>query len=80
MSVRAKFRVTSILDYGVQKEISMQPVYEGSLGPNEENKRFSQATPNGSFKMTVDNPYASAQFAPGQEWYLDFSLVQPASA
>lgn len=75
MSVRAKFRVNSVLDFGPSKEISMSPVYEGMLGDNEENKRFSKATPNGSFKMTVDNPYAYDQFAPGQEWYLDFTRV-----
>ena len=72
MSVRAKFRVLSVLDFGPSKEISMAPVYEGPLGDNEENKRFCKASPSGSFKMTVDNPYASEQFAPGQEWYLTF--------
>lgn len=53
----------------------MSPVYEGSLGENEENKRFTKATPTGSLKLMIDNPYASEQFAPGQEWYLDFKLV-----
>jgi hypothetical protein len=74
MSVRAKFRVHSVLDFGQSKEITMGPVYEGELGANEENKRFSRATPNGSFKMTVDNPYAADQFKPGQEWYFDLTL------
>lgn len=75
MSVRAKFRVHSVLDFGQSKEVSMGPVYEGSLGDNEENKRFTKATPNGTLKMTVDNPYAADQFAPGQEWFLDFTLA-----
>ncbi|HKY20014.1 MAG TPA: hypothetical protein VJM31_02245 [Vicinamibacterales bacterium] len=76
MAVRAKFRVHSILDFGISKEITMGAVYEGSLGENEENKRFTKATPNGQLKMTVDNPYASEQFAPGQEWYLNFELAE----
>ncbi len=78
-TVRAKFRVESVLLFGRSKEITMRPVYEGTLGPNDENRRFSQATPNGSFKMTVDNPYAADQFAPDQEWYFDLTLVKPAA-
>jgi hypothetical protein len=78
MSVRAKFRVHSILDFGPSKEITLGAVYEGSLGDNEENKRFTKASPNGQLKMMIDNPYAADQFAPGQEWYLDFTLATPA--
>lgn len=73
MSVRAKFRVHSVLDFGQSKEVTMSAVYEGPLGENEENKRFTKASPSGSLKMTIDNPYAYEQFAPGQEWYLDFT-------
>lgn len=78
--IRAKFRVTSVESFGgTSKKINMSPVYEGQLGPNEENRRFSQATPNGSFTMTVDNPYASAQFEPGQEWYFNLEKASPAA-
>ncbi len=80
MSVRAKFRVVSVESFGRSKVINMAPVYEGALGPNEENKRFSQATPNGSFKMTVDNPYAADQFEPEQEWYFDLTKVDKPTA
>lgn len=79
--VRAKFRVNSIEDFGgTSKCINMSAVYEGSLGPDEENKRFTKATPNGSLKMTVDNPYASEQFAPGDEFYLDFTKAERPTA
>ena len=47
MSVRAKFRVSSVEDYGLSKKINLSAVYEGSLGADEENKRFTKATPNG---------------------------------
>lgn len=76
MSVRAKFRVNVIEDYGSSKKIKLNAVYEGQLGTNEENKRFSKATPNGEFWMTVDNPFASNQFKVGQEWYLNCELAQ----
>lgn len=78
MSVRAKFRVSVIEDYGTSKKIKLNVVYEGSLGPNDENKRFTKATPNGEIWMTVDNPYAADQFAPGDEWYVDFTKAEKA--
>lgn len=80
MSVRAKFRVNSVEDFGQSKKVNMAPVYEGSLGDNEENRRFTKASPSGSLTLTIDNPYASDQFAYGQEWYLDFNLATPAPA
>lgn len=73
MSVRAKFTVTKIEDYGLSKKVSMMPVYEGPLGENEENRRFTQASPAGGLWITIDNPRASEQFEEGQSWYLDFN-------
>ncbi len=73
MSVVAKFRVSSIEDFGYSRQIKLRAVYEGALGENEENKRFTKATPDGEVKMTVDNPYASEQFQVGDEWYLHFN-------
>jgi hypothetical protein len=81
MSVRAKFYVQSVEDYGQSKKVNMSPVYEGPLGENEENRRFTQASPSGALWITIDNPYASEQFAPGQQWYLDFNRADlPADA
>lgn len=77
MSVRAKFRVNAVEDYGYSKKIKLNVVYEGELGPNEENRRFTKATPSGECWMTVDNPYAADQFAPGDEWYVTFEKVAP---
>lgn len=79
MSVRAKFRVSSVEDFGQSKLLKLNAVYEGQLGDNEENKRFTKATPNGEIKMTVDNPYASEQFKPGAEWYVTFELASSAA-
>jgi hypothetical protein len=78
MSVRAKMRVAEVTDLGYQKKIKLVAVYEGELGKNEENRRFTKATPNGECWMTVDNPYAADQFEPGQEWYLTFEPVEQA--
>lgn len=74
-TVRAKFRVSSIEDFGYNRQIKLGAVYEGPLGDNEENKRFTKATPSGELRMTVDNPYAYEQFQIGDEWYMDFTKV-----
>lgn len=78
MSVRAKFRCLSIEDFGYNKRVKFQAVYEGALGENEENKRFTQATPWGELAMTVDNPNAAIQFEANKEYYLDFTEVPKA--
>lgn len=75
MSVVAKFRVSALTDFGYSREIKLTAVYEGSLGENEENKRFTKATPSGDIRMSVDNPYAYDQFKIGEEWYVHFDLA-----
>ena len=77
MSTRAKFSCSSIEDYGQSKKINLGAVYEGSVGPNEENKRFTVATPWGQISLTVDNPAASIQFKPGREYYVVFTEAPP---
>lgn len=72
MATRAKFRCTAVEDYGYNKKVKLSAVYEGSLGENEENKRFTKATPSGEIWMTIDNPDASVQFVPNKEYYVEF--------
>ena len=72
MSTRAKFTCTGIEDYGASKKVKLQVVYEGELGTNEENKRFTKATPSGECWLTIDNPAASVQFKVGHQYYVDF--------
>lgn len=73
MSVRAKFRVGSIEDWGQSRILNLSAVYESGPDATPENARFTKATPNGTLKMTVDNPGAYEQFEIGDEWYLDFT-------
>lgn len=79
MATRAKFKCVAVEDYGVNKKVKLQVVYEGELGKDEENKRFTKATPNGEAWLTIDNPAASVQFKPGREYYATFEEA-PASA
>lgn len=76
MNVRAKFRCNAVEDYGYSKKIKLAPVYQGPLGENEENRRFTQATPSGEFWMTVDNPNIDGFFKPGDEYYLDVTRAE----
>lgn len=82
MSVRAKFRVTSITETEAnrtneagekvfQKTVKLSPVY----GNNEENKRFFESTPTGFMELGILNANASNQFTPGKEFYVDFTAA-----
>lgn len=72
MATRCKFTCHSVEDYGQSKKVTLRVVYEGTLGENEENKRFTKATPSGECWLTIDNPAASVQFRPGRCYYADF--------
>jgi len=70
MSVRAKFKVTSVTQFeGGSNEVQLFPVTTGS----EENKAFWKWTPGGLIKLNTINPEAAQQFVPGKEFYIDFS-------
>lgn len=71
MATRAKFRCSSIEDYGVSKKVKLNTVYAPDA--NGEDGGFTKATPNGELWMTIDNPNASCQFVPGKLYYVDIS-------
>jgi hypothetical protein len=73
MTVRAKFYVTSIQHHHTQSpgyvcaEIKLAPVY------GDENKPWSQATPQGQIAMTITNPDAIDAFELGKFYFVDFT-------
>lgn len=69
--VRAKFRVSSVTDYGFTKQVKLVAVGDDGI---PENQRYHKATPNGQIEMVIDNPPASNQFTPGKECYVDFTF------
>lgn len=79
MSVRAKFRCVCIEDYGLSKKVKLTVVNSGAdpMGDTAENRNFTRYTPNGEIWMTIDNPHASVQFEPNEEYYVTF---EPAKA
>ena len=68
MSVKAKFEVASITDFGTQKEVNLQAVY----GDGDANKEWSKYTPSGNIKINITNPDAFNQFEVGKDYYVTF--------
>lgn len=74
-TVRAKFRCTSVEHFGPGTEGSRTFKFAAQYDDTiPEDQRFSQYTPSGELRITVDNP--SVQFEPGQQYYLDFTLAE----
>lgn len=76
MTVRAKFKVTSITrrehwdkSKGEIQSVLLNPVTSGS----DENKEFYAATPGGEIKLDTINQAAGNQFTLGGEFYVDFT-------
>lgn len=85
MTVRAKFKVTGIDRTKSMKRnpdgsyspaevrtVRFAPVY-GEGGPDEENRKFWDATPSGEIKLGCANLEAAEQFELDQEFYVDFT-------
>jgi hypothetical protein len=64
MTVVAKMSVAAVEDYGHNQRIKLSCVYDGGInkGEDPENRSFTKATPWGECTMSIDNPYAVAQF------------------
>lgn len=79
--VRAKFSVQAVFqakttDGTVYSEnVTLSPVY--SNDPTSENAAFWKATPSGRIDMYISNPDAHGKFVQGQEYYVDFTPVDP---
>ncbi|PHJ55753.1 hypothetical protein VF14_36715 [Nostoc linckia z18] len=71
--IRAKFTCQqNILNHETQTaEVILCPVTTNP--PSEENLAFWNATPAGEIKLQITNPQASAQFAVGTSYYVDFT-------
>lgn len=79
MKVRAKFFVTAVTHFhngapGADQagEVKLAPVYQG-LDGNPANADWSKWTPQGEIKMTITAPAALDAFAPGQQFFVDFT-------
>ena len=72
MSVRTKMKLNSITDFGNDnKEYAFFCVYDEKL--IKEDVTFSNLTPNGEFKVTVNNPAVHDQMEVGKVYYFDIT-------
>jgi hypothetical protein len=79
MTVRAKFLLESVNSVVYHQNCSrmemrtfnFRPVY--STDPEHENKKFWDASPQGSLQLGVVNKRVWDQFELGKEYYLDFT-------
>ena len=75
--IRAKFKHTSVLNHSWNpnaRELRFEAQYDNTI---EEDKRFYDATPSGSFRMLVNNPTALEFFKLGEDYYFDITRVPP---
>lgn len=73
MKVLAKFKCTSKQEYeGGYTNIELDAVSDNS----EENKKFWEATPNGSMHLGTSNIEAAKQFVPGEEYFITIEAVK----
>lgn len=79
MAVRAKMKLAEIRSFAnfPGKELVFRCEYDSSM---PEDQRFAKYTPNGEFKMQVDNPAALDQFTLGACYYVDFNPVPAVAA
>ena len=71
MAVRAKVRCNAKTEY----DVHFTTVYEPDEQRDNENVRFTKATPWGDIHLGIDNPAALSQFEINKEYYVDFTPV-----
>jgi hypothetical protein len=79
----AKFRCHVVHQFpasqysGASERVSLHPVY--SDNPEDENHKWSQATPSGEITMSITNPGACGIFKEGKEYLINFTEVEKAA-
>lgn len=73
--MRAKFRLESKLITSGHATLTFNPVTNGS----PENMQFFKYTPSGNIVLSTINLNVAANFNPGDEVYVDFTLAEGAN-
>jgi hypothetical protein len=68
-AVRAKVRCNA----KTNSEVHFTTVYEPDEKKNDENARFTKATPWGDIRLGIDNKTARDAFELNKEYYVDFT-------
>ena len=77
--MRAKMKVTNVERQGdVYEDLHFSAVPRSDSYPedgSDENNTFAKWTPTAELKMSITNPELIGTFIEGQEFYVDFTLV-----
>lgn len=78
MKMRAKLVISHIKTYDTYDELEFNAVSKcGYLSDgSDENNTYAKWTPFANLKMAITNPVLMGNFKTGQEFYVDFSLVE----
>lgn len=73
--MRAKMRVHSLAQYDTCEVLKLSAVSASNYPADgsDENNTFARWTPTATMEMTITNPDLRGKFAPGEEYYLDFT-------
>lgn len=78
--MRAKMKVTGVgPNNGSNEELFFRAVSKSDGYPadgSDENNSYARWTPSAELKMTITNPELFGKFSVGQEFYVDFTLVE----
>ncbi len=76
MKIRAKMSVNEVVSNTYSDQVKLSPVCGG--GTSAEDNSFAKATPGGKLELTIDNPALKGAIKPGQVFYVDMTLIEPA--
>lgn len=68
MTVRCKFRCTSVQTFENSIEVKLQAQYDPD---NQDDMRYNKASPNGEMRIWIDNPKVFEFYQPGKQYYID---------
>jgi hypothetical protein len=78
--MRAKLKINSIETFEKAERLKFSAVSASSYTSDgfDENNSFAAFTPQADLSMLITNKELLGTFAPGEEFYLDFTPVNPA--
>ena len=77
-AMRAKMRISQVEQHETVEVLHFHAVAASSYPEDgtDENNTYARFSPSGKLSLTVANPALRGKFAPGEEYYLDFTKAK----